>query len=71
MVVFTGPHGTSEDASQYESASLIASGFGVAAEIPYPRKTIYGYIILDKCHGAAVGRWSFGPFTLVACFGCF
>lgn len=43
LALFTGPHGTSEDVSQYESALLIASGFGVAAAIPYLKKMIYGY----------------------------
>ncbi|RDH30835.1 hypothetical protein BDQ94DRAFT_161035 [Aspergillus welwitschiae] len=43
LALFTGPHGTSEDVSQYESALLIASGFGIAATIPYLKKMIYGY----------------------------
>ena len=43
LTLFTGPHGTSEDVSQYESALLIASGFGVAAAVPYLMKMIYGY----------------------------
>ena len=43
LAIFTGPHGTSEDVDQYESALLIASGFGVAATIPYLKKMIYGY----------------------------
>jgi hypothetical protein len=43
LTLFTGPHGTSEDISQYESALLITSGFGVAAAIPYLKKMIYGY----------------------------
>lgn len=43
LALFTGPHGTSEDVSQYESALLITSGFGVAAAIPYLKKMIYGY----------------------------
>lgn len=43
LALCTGPHGTSEDVSQYESALLIASGFGVAAAIPYLKKIIYGY----------------------------
>lgn len=43
LALFTGPHGTSEDVSQYESALFIASGFGIAAAIPYLKKMIYGY----------------------------
>lgn len=43
LTLFTGPHGMSEDVGNYESALLIASGFGVAATIPYLKKMIYGY----------------------------
>ncbi|KAI2941809.1 hypothetical protein CBS147321_5676 [Aspergillus niger] len=43
MALFTGPHGTTEDVSKYENALLIASGFGIAAVIPYLKKMIYGY----------------------------
>ncbi|KAH2362573.1 hypothetical protein KXV98_004922 [Aspergillus fumigatus] len=41
--LFTGPHGTSEDVSHYESVLVIASGFGIAAAVPYLKKMIYGY----------------------------
>jgi hypothetical protein len=43
LALFTGPHGTSEDVSQYETALMIASGFGIAATLPYLKKMIYGY----------------------------
>lgn len=43
LALFTGPHGTSEDVSQYESVLLVTSGFGVVAAIPYLKKMIYGY----------------------------
>ncbi|RAK94827.1 ferric reductase family protein [Aspergillus ibericus CBS 121593] len=43
LALFTGPHGTTEDVSQYESSLLIASGFGLAAVTPYIKKMIYGY----------------------------
>ena len=43
LALFTGPHGTTEDVNKYETALLIASGFGVAAVIPYLKKMIYGY----------------------------
>lgn len=39
----TGPHGTSESISQYESILLIATGSGIAAMLPYIKKLIYGY----------------------------
>jgi hypothetical protein len=43
LALFTGPHGTSEDVSQYESIIVIASRYGIAAAIPYLKKLIYGY----------------------------
>ncbi|KAL4756094.1 NADPH oxidase family protein [Aspergillus foveolatus] len=43
LALFTGPHGTSEDVSQYESIIVIASGYGIATAIPYLKKLIYGY----------------------------
>ncbi|CEO59625.1 hypothetical protein PMG11_04294 [Penicillium brasilianum] len=43
LALFTGPHGTSEDVSHYETALMIASGFGIAATLPYLKKMIYGY----------------------------
>jgi hypothetical protein len=43
LALFTGPHGTSEDVSQYESILLIASGSGIAVVLPYLKKMIYGY----------------------------
>lgn len=41
--LFTGPHGRSEDVRHYESILVIASGFGIAAAIPYMKLMIYGY----------------------------
>jgi hypothetical protein len=43
LALFTGPHGTSEDVSQYESILLLASGSGIAVALPYLKKMIYGY----------------------------
>ncbi|KAA8652089.1 ferric reductase family protein [Aspergillus tanneri] len=43
LALFTGPHGTSEDVGHYESILVVASGFGIAAAIPYLKKMIYGY----------------------------
>jgi NAD(P)H-flavin reductase len=39
----TGPHGVTEPVGQYETVVIIASGFGVAAVIPYLKQLIYGY----------------------------
>ncbi|KAL4889156.1 hypothetical protein BDV59DRAFT_210473 [Aspergillus ambiguus] len=41
LALFTGPHGMSIDASHYESVLVVASGFGIAAAIPYLKKLIH------------------------------
>jgi hypothetical protein len=41
--LITGPHGISKDVDRYESILVIASGFGIAAAIPYLKKLIYSY----------------------------
>jgi NAD(P)H-flavin reductase len=43
LALFTGPHGTSEDVGHYKSVLVIASGFGIAAAVPYLKKLIYSY----------------------------
>lgn len=43
LALFTGPHGLSEDVGRYETILVLASGSGIAAVIPYLKKTIYGY----------------------------
>jgi hypothetical protein len=43
LAMFTGPHGTSEIVDGYETVLLVASGFGIAATIPYLKKMIHGY----------------------------
>lgn len=43
LALFTGPHGHYEPVSGYESALVVASGFGIATAIPYMRQMIYGY----------------------------
>ncbi|KAJ5976642.1 hypothetical protein N7481_010349 [Penicillium waksmanii] len=43
LAMFTGPHGTSEIVDGFETVLLIASGFGIAATIPYLKKMIHGY----------------------------
>lgn len=39
----SGPHGISEPARQYETVLMVASGFGIAAVIPYLKQLIYEY----------------------------
>ncbi|PKX88862.1 NADPH oxidase family protein [Aspergillus novofumigatus IBT 16806] len=43
LALFTGPHGTSEDVSYYESILVITSRFRIAAAVPYLKKMIYSY----------------------------
>jgi NAD(P)H-flavin reductase len=43
LAFFTGPHGVSEKASDYESILVLTSGSGIAVAIPYLKKMIYGY----------------------------
>lgn len=43
LALFSGPHGFRENVSHYESALVVASGFGIAAVVPYVKKMIYGY----------------------------
>ncbi|KAE8334172.1 hypothetical protein BDV24DRAFT_170476 [Aspergillus arachidicola] len=43
LALFTGPHGVSEEASDYESILVLASGPGIAAAIPCLKKMIHSY----------------------------
>jgi FAD-binding domain/Ferric reductase NAD binding domain len=43
LVMFSGPHGISAPVGEYESVLMIASGFGVAAHLPYLKRMIQGY----------------------------
>ncbi len=43
LVLFGGPHGISAPVSGYETVVMIASGFGIAAHLPYLKQLIYGY----------------------------
>jgi predicted ferric reductase len=40
---FSGPHGTSIPVVEYETILMVATGFGIAAQLPYLRKLIHGY----------------------------
>lgn len=40
---FSGPHGISAPVGDYETVLMIASGFGMAAQLPYLKQLIYGY----------------------------
>jgi predicted ferric reductase len=41
--LFSGPHGVVEPVNHYETVLMVASGFGIAAVIPYLKQLIYGY----------------------------
>jgi predicted ferric reductase len=43
LVLISGPHGRSEAVDGYESVLMVASGFGIAAQLPYLKRLIYGH----------------------------
>ncbi len=43
LALFSGPHGISTPVGDYETVLMIASGFGIAAHLPYLKQLIYGY----------------------------
>lgn len=43
VVIFSGPHGVTVPMGEYESVLMVASGFGIAAFVPYLKKLLYGY----------------------------
>lgn len=43
LAFFTGPHGISASVRNYETVLMVASGFGIAAQIPYLKQLIYDY----------------------------
>lgn len=43
LALFSGPHGTSVPVGEYETVVMVATGFGIAAQLPYLRKLIHGY----------------------------
>ncbi|KAH8726708.1 cell surface metalloreductase [Phaeosphaeriaceae sp. PMI808] len=43
LALFTGPYGASASVNRYETVVMIASGFGIAGQLPYLKKLIYGY----------------------------
>ncbi|MCJ1473145.1 hypothetical protein MMC13_001796 [Lambiella insularis] len=47
--LFSGPHGISTPVAEYESILMIASGFGMAALLPYLKQLIHGYRTRKTC----------------------
>ncbi|KAG9231519.1 cell surface metalloreductase [Amylocarpus encephaloides] len=43
LALFSGPHSTSAPVGDYETVLMVASGFGIAAQLPYLKQLIYGY----------------------------
>jgi predicted ferric reductase len=43
LVLFSGPHGWSVAVDEYEGVLMIASGFGIAAQLPYLKRLIHGH----------------------------
>jgi NAD(P)H-flavin reductase len=41
--MFSGPHGQSIAMEKYETVLMVASGFGIAAQLPYLKRLIHGY----------------------------
>lgn len=41
--MFNGPYGTSVPVGEYEVVLMIASGFGIAAQLPYLKRLLHGY----------------------------
>lgn len=48
-VLFSGPHGISAPVGEYESVLLVATGFGMAALLPYLQQLIHGYQTRKVC----------------------
>ena len=43
LVLFSGPHGKSVCMDGCENILMVASGFGIAAQLPYLKRLIHGY----------------------------
>jgi predicted ferric reductase len=43
LALFSGPHGISTPVCTYESVIMVATGFGIAAHLPYLKELIHGY----------------------------
>ncbi|KAK1994156.1 hypothetical protein LX36DRAFT_727987, partial [Colletotrichum falcatum] len=41
--LFSGPHGTSIPVTDYDVVLMVASGYGIAAQLPYLKKLIYEF----------------------------
>jgi len=48
-VMFSGPHGSSAPVGEYASVLMVATGYGMAALLPYLKKLIHGYHTRKAC----------------------
>ena len=63
--LFSGPHGISAPVGDFETVLMIASGFGMAALLPYLKQLIHGYQTRKACtrqirviwQVQRIGRW--------------
>ena len=46
-VLFSGPHGNSIPMDDCENIFIVASGFGIAAHLPYLKQLIHGYNVRE------------------------
>jgi hypothetical protein len=49
LVLFSGPHGKSTPMDDCENILIVASGFGIAAHLPYLNRLIHGYNTREVC----------------------
>ena len=47
LIMFSGPHGRSIPMEGYETVLMVATGFGIAAQLPYLKRLIHGYNARD------------------------
>lgn len=43
LALFSGPHGKSTPVGNYETVLMLASGFGIAAQLPYLKQLMHGH----------------------------
>ncbi|KAK1989752.1 hypothetical protein LX36DRAFT_676348 [Colletotrichum falcatum] len=49
LALFGGPHGTSIPVTDYDVVLMVASGYGIAAQLPYLKKLIYEFNSRKAC----------------------
>jgi NAD(P)H-flavin reductase len=49
LVMFSGSYGKSVAMEEFETIVMVASGFGIAAQLPYLKRLIHGYNAREVC----------------------